>query len=59
MYIYLVGNGPISLCGVHLSALPLDLDEEDEDEDTSEDEEVPRLVEPKVNKDFMHSIFIS
>ena len=43
------GNGPISLCGVHLSALPLDLDEEDEDEDTSEDEEVPRLVEPKVN----------
>ena len=47
------------MCGVHLSALPLDLDEEDEDEDTSEDEEVPRLVEPKVNKDFMHSIFIS
>jgi len=41
------GNGPISLCGVHLSALPLDLDEEDEDEDTSEDEEVPRLVQPK------------
>merc|ERR1712136_699751 len=39
------GNGPISLCGVHLSALPLDLDntemESSEDED---DEDVPQLV---------------
>merc|ERR1712168_873681 len=41
------GNGPISLCGVHLSALPLDLDNNDmesSDED-DEDEEVPMLVE--------------
>merc|ERR1712180_314051 len=39
------GNGPISLCGVHLSALPLDLDNDEmesgEDED---DEDVPQLV---------------
>merc|ERR1712135_273194 len=39
------GKGPISMCGVHLSALPLDLDntemESSEDED---DEEVPQLV---------------
>merc|ERR1712142_852912 len=41
------GNGPISLCGVNLSALPLDLDNNDmesSDED-DEDEEVPMLVE--------------
>merc|ERR1711973_1066209 len=41
------GNGPISLCGVHLSALPLDLDNNDmesSDED-DEDEEVSMLVE--------------
>merc|ERR1711973_589493 len=39
------GSGPISLCGIHLSALPLDLDntemESSEDED---DEDVPQLV---------------
>merc|ERR1712168_772837 len=42
------GNGPISLCGVHLSALPLDLDDNDDDVESSdeEEEEVPQLVEP-------------
>jgi len=42
------GSGPLSLSGVHLSAMPLDLDPEDEseDEESSEDEEdVPQLVE--------------
>merc|ERR1712142_560882 len=42
------GSGPLSLSGVHLSAMPLDLDPEDEseDEESSDDEEdVPQLVE--------------
>merc|ERR1711872_1043820 len=39
------GNGPISLCGVHLSALPLDLDNDNEMDSSDEDEEVPQLVE--------------
>merc|ERR1711872_1146952 len=42
------GSGPLSLSGVHLSAMPLDLDPEDDDEDdeSSDDEEdVPQLVE--------------
>merc|ERR1712180_409111 len=39
------GNGPISLCGVHLSALPLDLDNtEMESSDDEDDEDVPQLV---------------
>ena len=39
------GNGPISLCGVHLSALPLDLDgDEDDAMDSSDEEDVPQLV---------------
>jgi len=37
------GNGPISLCGVHLSALPLDFGNEGEEEDSS-DEEVDESV---------------
>merc|ERR1712156_789165 len=40
------GNGPLSLSGVHLSALPLDLDgEEDDAMDSSDEEDVPQLVE--------------
>lgn len=51
------GNGPISLCGVHLSALPLDFGNEGEEEESSdedvdesvfirqEDEEFPSLEE--------------
>jgi len=42
------GSGPLSLSGVHLSAMPLDLDPEDEseEEESSDDEEdVPQLVE--------------
>merc|ERR1712156_957903 len=39
------GNGPISLCGVHLSALPLDLDgDEMESSEDEDDEDVPQLV---------------
>jgi len=36
------GNGPLSLCGVHLMALPLDLDNLGSDD--SSDEEVPQLL---------------
>merc|ERR1712156_953648 len=39
------GNGPISLCGVHLSALPLDLDKNDMESSEDEDDDVPQLVE--------------
>merc|ERR1712156_559009 len=39
------GNGPLSLSGVHLSALPLDLDEDEDDlMDSSDEEDVPQLV---------------
>merc|ERR1712180_184363 len=39
------GNGPISLCGVHLSALPLDLDNDEmESSEDEDDEDVPQLV---------------
>jgi len=39
------GNGPISLCGIHLSALPLDLDNDEmESSDDGDEEEVPQLV---------------
>merc|ERR1712156_921890 len=39
------GNGPLSLSGVHLSALPLDLDgDEDDLMDSSDEEDVPQLV---------------
>merc|ERR1712142_1436309 len=38
-------NGPISLCGIHLSALPLDLDNDEiESSDDGDEEEVPQLV---------------
>jgi len=39
------GSGPISLCGIHLSALPLDLDNDEmESSEDDDDEEVPQLV---------------
>jgi len=38
------GHGPISLCGVHLQAGPIDFS--DDDSDTSGDEDIPNLVEP-------------
>merc|ERR1711915_458378 len=39
------GNGPISLCGIHLSALPLDMgNDEMESSDDGDEEEVPQLV---------------
>jgi len=42
------GNGPLSLSGMHLQALPLDFEEEDDDEE-SDDEDIPDLVPaPKV-----------
>jgi len=44
------GSGPLSICGVHLKAGPLDFDDEDSDEDTEDDEDIPNLVEPKVSK---------
>jgi len=40
------GNGPISLCGVHLSALPLDFNNENDEDSSDEGEEVPLLVTP-------------
>lgn len=42
------GNGPISLCGVHLQAVPIDFDEEDSE--SEDDEDIPNLVEPKEKK---------
>lgn len=42
------GNGPISLCGVHLQAVPIDFDENDTD--SEDDEDIPNLVEPKISK---------
>merc|ERR1711972_111500 len=38
------GNGPISLCGVHLSALPLDFGNEGDEEDSSDEEDVDESV---------------
>jgi len=42
------GNGPISLCGVHLQAVPIDFDEEESD--SEDDEDIPNLIEPKEKK---------
>lgn len=44
------GSGPISLCGVHLQAGPLDFDNEMESDEDTDDEDIPNLVEPKVSK---------
>merc|ERR1712228_203466 len=43
------GNGPISLCGVHLQALPLDLN--DDESGSESEEEVPQLVAPVAKKE--------
>merc|ERR1712080_61828 len=50
--------GPISLCGVHLQASPLDLgdDEYGSSESESEDEEVPQLVKPAATKDKIEKV---
>merc|ERR1712183_1174151 len=45
------GNGPISLCGVLLSALPLDFGNEGEEEESSDEEDVPQLVDSGMDED--------
>merc|ERR1712142_626341 len=44
------GNGPLSLCGVHLMALPLDLNNMGDESSDEDEEEVPQLVKPVETK---------
>merc|ERR1712062_88142 len=44
------GNGPLSLCGVHLMALPLDLNNMGDESSDEDEEEVPQLVKPVATK---------
>lgn len=41
------GTGPLSLCGTHLKAAPLDMMDDEDFSDSEDDEDIPNLVEPK------------